>query len=127
MGDWFYSKEVDDTVTILGFTKESRRVIDKGIYTPTLEQLWEEVEELLFGEKCELNIIVHDGKEYIIEAWQVLKGMSCVDEAEDTYTNTYKVKGENIKECLLKLIMKINWNKIWTGEKWLMKEGKDGD
>ena len=102
-GDDFYRKE--------GYT-----------YLPTQEQLWEEVEELLFGEKCELNIIVHDGKEYIISAWQILKGMSCIDEAEDTYTNTYEVKGENMKECLLKLIMKINWGKTWTGEKWVKAE-----
>ena len=91
----------------------------KPTWLPTQEQLWEKVEELLFGEKCELNII-YRGTECIISAWQILEGMSCIDEAEDTYTNTYEIKGKNIKECLLKLIMKINWNKTWTGKKWVV-------
>jgi len=37
--------------------------------------------------------------------------------------NYQSFKGNSIKECLLKLIMKEKYNKIWTGNDWQVKEG----
>jgi len=108
LGDWFYSKKIDDAVIILGFTKESRKIVDEGIYLPTLEQLWEKIKEIYFTENTEL-MIRNDLKRDIYSA-------SIYTEIDDNI-NTENVEGKTVKECLLKLIMK-EYCKIWTGEKW---------
>lgn len=113
LGDWFYSKEVDDAVQILGFTKESRRVIDKGIWLPTQEQLQEMAWQTAEGRhEYTYCISKHFRKSYFTLCVLQVRHIGTDNSIIAKYT------GESIHECLLQSIYDFKYNKVWTGEDW---------
>jgi hypothetical protein len=101
LADWFYSKEIDDSVLILGFTKESRKEIRKGIWLPTQEQLQEMMIPTL-------------GDDFLGCAPLVLNRKL----EESLFSNGIYNWGTSYQELWLAFVIKEKYNKVWDGEKW---------
>jgi hypothetical protein len=97
---------------ILTFEMES---ILKEYFTwlPTQEQLWKKMEKYMFNRKHYINMTTNwYNKRYDFAVFKL------IDTEPDEYEELCNIEGRNIKECVMQIIMRIKYNKVWTGEKW---------
>lgn len=102
LADWFYSKGMDDSVLILGFTKESRREIEKGIWLPTQEHLQEMMTKQGYFRFSLIELFYHFANNMF--------GVSLK-----------KQKYNSMNELWLAFVMKEKYHKVWNGKDWAEK------
>ena len=114
--DCYYSKALKHKFIIdtLDQINIIEKYIDNYTWLLTQEQLWKEILELHFTENTELTI--RNGSDLKPDIFQV----STYTEIDDNIISE-NVRGNTIKECFLKLLMK-EYCKVWTGEKWVKAE-----